>query len=73
MLVHNILIHERYNILEICLSTTSGNHTINHVHGADKTIHNQPDTMFPHFKQVKYHHITLSLNNSRFLHINHHM
>ena len=56
MLVHNILITRAprhtepgtgYDIPKICLSTTSGNHTINHVRGTDKTIHNQPGTMFP--------------------------
>ena len=57
MLVQNILI-TRAPRPEICLSTTSGNHTINHVRGTDhETIHNQPDTMFPHLIRAKYHHI----------------
>ena len=33
---------------------------LNHVRGTDKTIHNQPDTMFLHLIRAKYHHITLS-------------
>ena len=64
MLVHNILITEHHDIPEICLSTTSGNHKINHVRGTDRTIHNQPDTMFPHLIRAKYYHLTLSLSLS---------
>ena len=45
---------------EFCLSTTSENHTINHVRGTDKTIHNQPGTMFPPLIRAKYHQITLA-------------
>ena len=48
MLVHNIPI-EHHDIRELSVNnfTKKKNHTINHVHGTDKTIHNQPDTMFP--------------------------
>ena len=34
-----------HDITEFCRSTTSGNHTINHVRGTGKTIHNQPGTV----------------------------
>ena len=57
---------------EFRLSTTSGNHTINHVRGTDKTT-SQPGTMFPHLIRAKYIIKLHSLNNSCFLHINHHM
>ena len=62
MHVHNILILTRAarHTCKFCLSTTSGNHTINHVRGTDKTIHNQPGTMFPHLIRAKYHQITLT-------------
>ena len=57
--------HERHDIREISLSTTSGSHTINHIRGTDKTIHNQPDTMFPHLIRAKSHYslsITLAFS-----------
>ena len=62
MHVHNILIltWAARHTCKFCLSTTSGNHTINHVRGTDKTIHNQPGTMFPHLIRAKYHQITLT-------------
>ena len=62
MHVHNILILTRAarHTCKFCLSTTSGNHTINHVRGTYKTIHNQPGTMFPHLIRAKYHQITLT-------------
>ena len=47
-------IFERHHIPEICLSVSHN--------------YNQPGTMFPHLIREKYHQITLSLNNSRFLH-----
>ena len=34
-----------HDIPEFCLSTTSGNHTINHFRCTGKTIHNQPGTV----------------------------
>ena len=44
---------------EFRLSTTSGNHIINHVRDTDKTT-SQPGTMFPHLIRAKYHQITLA-------------
>ena len=62
MHVHNILILTRAarHTCKFCPSTTSGNHTINHVRGTDKAIHNQPGTLFPHLIRAKYHQITLT-------------
>ena len=56
--------HEHHDIPEFCLSTTSGNHTINHVCHTDRNILTQHG---PNVIKL------LLLNYSYFLHINHHM
>ena len=55
---------KHHDIPEFCLSTPSGNRTINHFPSTDKTIHNQLGTMFPHLTRRKYHQITLSLSKT---------
>ena len=50
--------HEHHNIPEFCLSTTSGNHTINYV--CNRNILSQPGKMFPCLIWTKCHQITLA-------------
>ena len=52
--------HEHHDIPEFCLSTTSGNHTINHVCHPDRNILTQSGKMFVHLTWTKCHQITLA-------------
>ena len=51
---------EHHDIPEFCLSTTSGNHTINHVCHTDRNILTQSGKMFAHLTWTKCHQITLA-------------
>ena len=52
--------HEHHDIPEFCLSTTSGNHTINHVCHTDRNILTQSGKMFAHLTWTKCHQTTLA-------------
>ena len=52
--------HEHHDIPEFCLSTTSGNHTINHVCHTDRNILTQSGKMFAYLTWTKCHQITLA-------------